>query len=340
MMRRLCLVMALSLLPACGDDAMTAGSEDATSAEADDDDDSEAAPDIAPDLGDTTASAGDSTTSAPPDSAGPEAVTDIDDSPLGGERPAKVVLPADYSPADPHPLLMLLHGYSATGEVQDLYLDLSPRAAAKGIITIIPNGTRDGTGMQFWNASPGWCCDFGMSGIDDAGYLLGLIAEAQARYNIDPARIYLIGHSNGGFMSYKLACEHADVFAAISVIAGAVPLDRADCAPSESVSVLHVHGTSDTVILFSGTPGQYPSAGTSVARWAAHDGCELLGSSQEAALDYDRGVLGDETHPMPHPGCEPGRDVVLWQMQGSTHVPLFAEPFIPAVLDWFLAHPK
>lgn len=330
------ILLLLPWLFACGDDVHEGSDATSPSNEAHDgapvtdvtDDDLARPADSAPDA-------------SPPDTSAPETASpEIDDTPLGGDRPARVVLPNDYHPADPpRPLLVLLHGYSASGELQDVYLGLSPRAAERGFITLTPDGTRDGTGLRFWNASPGWCCDFGQSGVDDAGYLLSLVAEAKARFAIDPARVYLVGHSNGGFMSYKLACENADVFAAVAAIAASMPLAEADCAPSEPVSILHVHGTADATIFHSGVPDRFPSAEMTTERWAAHDGCERL-PSPAPTRDYDNAVLGAETHPLPYPGCASGHAVEHWEMRGSGHVPAFNDTFIPAVLDWLLAHPN
>ncbi len=266
-------------------------------------------------------------------------VPDVDrESPLGGARPARVVVPNDYDPTVANPLVILLHGYSATGQIQDLYLDFSPRAAARGFIAVVPDGTMNPGGQQYWNASPGWCCDFLASGVDDAGYLLGLVTEAKSRFNIDAGRVYLVGHSNGGFMSYKLACEHADVFAAIVSIAGAMPLSEADCAPSEAVSVLQVHGTFDSVINYYGTLGQYPSAVTAVERWADHNGCAAEASVGDDE-DFDNNSIGAETSLLEHGQCRAGA-AELWRMTGSAHVPAFTPAFVPAALDWLLAHPK
>jgi len=333
MVRRLTLIASFAFVTlgahACGDDDLAGGVTDATEVDA--------IPDTtaAEPTPDTTAEAD----TAPDADTTPEVAADVDDSPLGGDRPAKLVLPPSYTPGTAYPLVILLHGYSVTGEIQDLYLGLSPKAAAKGFISIVPNGTKNATGTPFWNASPGWCCDFGNSGVDDAGYILGLVAEAKARFTIDSQRVYLVGHSNGGFMSYKLACEHADVFAAMVSIAGSMPLDAADCAPSEPVSVLQVHGTVDATIAYGGVRGQFPSAEDVVKRWAGYDSCEHL-PTNEPVVDYDSAVLGDETRPQPYPGCTAGTGVALWRLDGSSHIPTFTDAFMPAALDWLLAHPK
>ena len=96
------------------------------------------------------------------------------------------------------------------------------------------------------------CCDFFNSNVDDSGYLRDLIEIIQANYNIDEFSIHFTGISNGGFMSYRMACEHADLIASIAPLAGTTFIDPSDCSPSEPVHVLHLHGTADSTIDFDG----------------------------------------------------------------------------------------
>jgi polyhydroxybutyrate depolymerase len=262
----------------------------------------------------------------------------IDDSPLGGDRPAALVLPEGLDPSVPTPVVMLLHGFSASGTLQDLYLGVSETAKARGFATIIPEGTRNSAGVQFWNAAPAWCCDFEGSGVDDAGYLLGLLDELGTRMTVDARRVYLIGHSNGGFMSHRLACGSSRI-AAIASIAGSLPLDDGGCDPASPVSVLQIHGTLDATILYGGALGQYPAAETVTERWARHDGCQTLPVEGER-VDFDNVIFGDETTPLTYPACTSGFGVTLWRMFGSGHVPGFTSEFMPAVLDWLEAHPR
>ncbi|MCC6621613.1 MAG: hypothetical protein IT385_10190 [Deltaproteobacteria bacterium] len=255
--------------------------------------------------------------------------------PLGGDRPARVVLPEGYDPARAWPLVLLLHGYSASGELQDLYLGFSPVAAQQGFITIVPDGTTSPAGLRFWNTTPGWCCDFWDTGVDDAGYLVGLVAEAKRRWHVDPGRVYAFGHSNGGFMAHKLACAHAEVFSAIGSLAGSLPKAGADCEPARPVSVLAVHGTLDATIVYGGN-ADYPGAETVAARWASYDMCGVEPTVGEP-LDHDRLVAGAETVPVTWSGCGAGTSVALWTMKGSGHVPTVGAGFVEAVLAWLEA---
>ena len=292
--------------------------------------------DPGPTTGEHDAVAADATTGS--EDSAPSDAPPTDDSPIGGDRPAQVILPPGYAPGTPRPLLILLHGFSATGPLQDLYLGLTPAAARKGFITIIPDGTVNELGFHYWNAAPAWCCNFTGADVDDSGYLLGLVDEASRRFSVDPERVYLFGHSNGGFMAHKMACEHADRFAAIAALAGSMPLAEKDCAPSAPVSVLQIHGTLDALVLYPGAVGLYPGSDDVMRRWAGHDGCD---SRPDAGgrFDFDAAALGDETEVLSFTGCE-GASLALWKMHGSSHVPLFTASFIPAMLDWLLAETR
>lgn len=255
--------------------------------------------------------------------------------PIGGDRPAAVTLPDDYSAQKSYPLVILLHGYSATGFIQNAYLQFSDKATDFGFIAVVPEGTKNGSGTQFWNATA-TCCDLENSGVDDEGYLLDLITEAKSHWNVDPARVYFMGHSNGGFMSYRMACNHADVVAGIVSIAGSSVHDVADCQPSQPVSVLQVHGTLDTVISYpTGLMG--PGAEALIDRWVGFNNCDTA-AIPDVKADYDTNVIFDETERSWYRGCDGGTEVGLWKMVASLHVPIFKDEFMPDVLTWLFTH--
>ena len=262
-----------------------------------------------------------------------------------------VHVPPGYDPALPAPLLIVLHGYSSSGPEHDTYFQVGDEAARRGYLYAYPDGTRDRDGNRFWDATDA-CCDFDGSGVDDRAYLSGLIEEIQASFAVDPKRIHLIGHSNGGFMSYAMACAHADQIAAIVSLAGATFADPTDCAPTMPVAVAEVHGTADDTITYPGgtldlgpgrTTAAYPGAEATVATWATYDGC--TGSSVvDEKVDVDAG-LGSadgpaETTVTRWTGCRPGGAAELWTIPDGGHFPNIAEAFATAVLDFFESHPK
>ena len=299
------------------------------------------------------ACSGGSTTSAPLGSASPvpsAAASRVADVVVGGDRPVTVHVPPGYDPARPAPLLVVLHGYSSSGAQHDAYFHLGELAAQRGFLYAYPDGTVDSDGNRFWNATDA-CCDFHRTGVDDVAYLTGLISDIRASFAVDPKRIDVIGHSNGGFMAYGLACADADEIAAMVSLAGATFATASDCAPAAPVAVLQVHGTADDTIAFDGGrirgPGgpmaAYPGAADSVATWAGYDGC-ATGSvvDEHVDVDADLGTAGApaEASVTRWAGCRPGGAVELWTIPGGGHSPNISKSFPAAVLDFFAAHPK
>ena len=124
-------------------------------------------------------------------------------------RPALIVLPSGYYrvPLDERPsipLVFSLHGYSSHYMDQDSYFGMSRLVNSYNFALVLPNGKRDDVGNRFWNATD-FCCGMADTKPDDVAYLMGLVEEAAERVNID--RVFVTGMSNGGFMSYRLACE-------------------------------------------------------------------------------------------------------------------------------------
>jgi len=160
---------------------------------------------------------------------------------------------------------------------------------------------------------------------------------------VDANRIYLIGHSNGGFMSYRMAYDHPDLVAAVASLAGASPaqLDRA--APAVPVNILQIHGTKDTTIKYDGDhigKYDYPGAEATTKMWAAYNGCSTKPISPTKTLDLERHIDGNETKITRYAGNGHGGDVELWTIEGGSHIPLISDSFSREVIEWLYAHPK
>jgi polyhydroxybutyrate depolymerase len=251
------------------------------------------------------------------------------------ERPAQLVTPRAHDGVTPLPAVFLLHGFGASGAIQDGYFGLSRAARSRGCYVVIPDGTPNTQGRRFWNATPA-CCDFERTGVDDVAYLTSLIDELEAAVPV--SAVYFVGHSNGGFMSYRMACERSSRIRAIVSLAGSDYLNDDDCVPDESVSVLQIHGDLDPTILYGGAAGAYPSAADVVARWAGRAGCDASMSAAGDALDLETSVAGRETEVLRYEaGCN-GDEAELWSIRGGGHIPGLSAEFMPAVLDWLAAH--
>lgn len=248
---------------------------------------------------------------------------------IGGDRPAAVLLPRAYDAAEAWPVVVLLHGYRASGRVQATYLRLIERVDADGIILVLPDGTIDGDGERHWQARS--CCGNPVEAVDDLSYLTGLVAEAGERWTIDPARVFAVGHSNGGFMAHDLACLASETFRGIVSLAGSAGRAGLDC-PGMDVAVLNVHGDADDTILYDGAPW-HVGAEASLQRWVDINGC---GPSEAGeALDLDTSVDGAETEVSRWTGCT--APVEGWRMVGSGHIPQVDGAFAEAVMGWLLA---
>ncbi|MGM0559020.1 MAG: alpha/beta hydrolase family esterase [Myxococcota bacterium] len=263
----------------------------------------------------------------------------VDTSPLGpDDREAEVVVPSDYDASQSYPLVFLLHGYTANAAIQDTYFQVSNKVDQYDFVLVLPNGTIDNNDNRFWNATS-WCCNFFGSQVDDAAYLEGLMDDAESRFNIDPAKIYFMGHSNGGFMSYRMACDYSDRVAAVASLAGSGFVDADTCDASEPVAVLQAHGTADATISYTGTAGQYPSAEELMERWAARNGCDSS-STDQGDLDLVTGSNGDETDVLEWANCDDGASTVLWKINGGSHIPTVTGNFTTGVLDFLFAHER
>ena len=165
-------------------------------------------------------------------------------------REYRLYVPPSYRPGHPAPLLFNLHGYTSNAQEEEFYSDFRAIADTAGFLLVHPNGTLDGGGNRYWNtfSVPG------SGGPDDAAFLSNLLTALSQQYSIDPGRVYSTGFSNGGFMSYELACRLSNRVAAVASVAGSLATTRAAaCAPAHPTPVLEIHGTADGTVPYAGT---------------------------------------------------------------------------------------
>ena len=186
-------------------------------------------------------------------------------------REYRLYVPAIYTrTTGAVPLLLNLHGYSSNNQEQENYGDFRPIADTANFLVVHPNGTIDGNGNHFWNT-------FGPrgSGVDDVAFLSALVDTLARRYRVDLNRVYSAGMSNGGFMSYELACQLGNRIAAIASVTGSMTTSRlAGCTSGRPVPVLEIHGTADgTVPYTGGTALQFVAIPTLLNSWVQRNGC-------------------------------------------------------------------
>jgi polyhydroxybutyrate depolymerase len=170
----------------------------------------------------------------------------------GITRHFRVMVPPQYDGQTALPLVVVLHGGGGNPKNIERTTGFSEKARAEGFFAIYPAGTgRVANRLLTWNA--GNCCGRAKSqNADDVGFIRAILAALKAEYKIDPARVYASGMSNGGMMSYRLACELADQIVAIAPVAGAQNVP--ECRPAAPVSVIAFHGMADQRVRYEGGP--------------------------------------------------------------------------------------
>ncbi|HEY9264518.1 MAG TPA: PHB depolymerase family esterase, partial [Mycobacterium sp.] len=162
-------------------------------------------------------------------------------------------------------------------------------------------------------------------------FLVALVDRLIQDFGIDRGRVFATGMSAGAFMANRLACERADVVAAIAPIAGTLGT-AFPCAPSRPVSVLEIHGTADQVVPFNGGPmlgrggpSDIVAAPALAQRWRELDGCSAPVEDSPAPA----------VHRFTASGCADGTEVAFVQVDGGGHTWLDAST---ASAQFFATH--
>jgi polyhydroxybutyrate depolymerase len=173
------------------------------------------------------------------------------------------------------------------------------KSDAAGFILAAPEGiTDDAATGATWNA--GSCCALDKT-RDDVGFARAVVTAVSADLCVDPKRVYAAGYSSGAFMGYRLACEAADVFAAIGVSAGLTGVDP--CTPSRPVAVIDYAGTADPNVAYSAVM-------TTIAGWVAREAC-----GSQSTQTFSNG----DSHCDTYGGCTSGSEISLCTVQDGGH---------------------
>jgi polyhydroxybutyrate depolymerase len=250
-------------------------------------------------------------------------------------RNYKILTPKNYDPKKKYAFILSLHGFSSSGAGQAAFFPLADLAEKHGFIYCFPSGLQ-----RSWNASNA-CCDWANKN-DDSAYLRGLILHAQEKFSVDKKRVYVTGLSNGGFMSYRMAYDHADLVTAIVPFAG-VGFKRWPGKPKNPVSVLHVHGTKDNVIKWKGGSiigRPYPSAQENFKNWRLFNQCDQEVDASKIKIDLARTVRGAETTVTRFKNKTDTVTSELWQVNNGGHVTPPSKAARERIIKWMLAQSK
>lgn len=230
------------------------------------------------------------------------------------------------------PLVFVLHGGGGTARsVKNFgeFTGFDALAKREGFIAVYPvayeehwhDSDREGT-KESWN-------------IDDVGFFRAMIQHLSSRYRIDPQRIYATGISNGGAMSFKLACDAANTFAAIAPVSSFFPKAlQATCNPSRPVPVLFMVGTNDPLVPWQGGElhmrkkqlGQILPAYGTIEFWARHNGCQATSNQALPDIDPD-----DKTRisRRDYTQCKQDASVILYTVENGGHTWPGGKQYLP-----------
>jgi polyhydroxybutyrate depolymerase len=233
----------------------------------------------------------------------------------GRKREYVLYVPPSYDRTKPTPLVISMHGAGGWAVQQRDLSGWNRVADAQGFIVVYPSGV-DGVGARIWHVDRG-------PGLErDVRFISALIDTIEASYNIDPARIYANGLSNGGGMSFVLSCTMSDRIAAVGLVAAARTLPFSWCTDRKPVPMIAFHGTDDPEVPYDGgktwiAPDAFPNVPLWTKRWARRNRC--------AASPIDSTVAAGVTR-AEYPHCADDAAVVLYTIKGGGHTWPGGEP--------------
>jgi polyhydroxybutyrate depolymerase len=240
---------------------------------------------------------------------------------VGGiERSYLVHLPPTYDASRPSSVVLAFHGGGTNAETMVSFSGLNEKADEAGFIAVYPNGS--GRVARALTFNGGNCCGYAMRhNVDDVGFVRALLDDLAGLANLDAARVFATGMSNGAMICYRLAAELSERIAAIAPVAG--PMGAPTCDPKRPVSVMHFHGTADEFAPFEGGVGRrslsrtdFYSVDHTMHAWVKANGCPTTPRvSRESPVTADGLTIERRIW---SPG-EDGSEVVLFVIGGGGH---------------------
>ena len=211
------------------------------------------------------------------------------------------------------PIVFVLHGYTSYDDWIFDYSNFETQADEHGFILIYPQGTiYQPTGETHWNVG-GWTSQ---STTDDIDYIDSIIDYLDGNYLVNLNRIYSTGMSNGGFMSYVLACQLSHRIAGIASVTGSMTNQTFDeCDAKHPMPVMQIHGAKDNTVPFEGNDNMKPIDDV-MEFWVNYNACNVT-PSETIIEDNDGDGLGGTLSV--YNGCMNDVSVELYYLDGLRH---------------------
>lgn len=218
------------------------------------------------------------------------------------------------------PLVFVLHGFTGTAQGIMIYSGMNDIADNHQFVVCYPQGRMDSNGNTFWNVGYDFHQD---QTVDDLGFLVELAHYLQSEYNLSRNNTFATGMSNGGEMSYLLACNASDVFCSVAPVAGTMMNWFYDaCEPLEPISIFEIHGTDDNITNWNGDSnnsggwGAYMNIDSIIDYWSNMNQCNLLITDTLEDINTNDGSMVI-THK--YSDCIYDNQVWLYQIENGGH---------------------
>jgi len=248
---------------------------------------------------------------------------------IEGSKPRKfhLYISSRYVKGTSVPVLLGFHGIGGTGTTFNDQSQLRLFSEDMNFILVLPDGWGSEVEAQnAWNA--GTCCSpAANNSIDDVGFVRAILDLLSKNYSVDSSRIWAMGFSNGGMMSYRLACDLSEKITAIAVGGGSLMVSS--CTPPQPVSVIHLHGNLDATIPIDG--GGYFDVPPVIAAF------KLVNSANKCStMTY--GVRSDLTSETTSATCEDGTEETLINYFDQGHN--WTIQWTKEMIKFLFAHPR
>ena len=234
----------------------------------------------------------------------------------GRDRKYLLHVPETYGPKEPVPLIITIHGYAEWPAHQAQISHWNELADQYGFIVVYPAGT----GFPLHWRTSGGVNDQGS--MEDVLFLGELIDQLEVDYNIDPARIYVNGFSNGGGMTYLAGCKLQKRIAALGMISGAYLTEKENCLSIRPVPTILFHGKLDQIVPYQGGRSKsfdypFPDIEQWVVELASTNGCQV-----EKPESSTIGEVVEEKYF----NCQSGAEVIFYSILNGGHAWPGGEP--------------
>lgn len=217
------------------------------------------------------------------------------------------------------PLVFVLHGYSSSANSIMSYSMMNSIAEENGFAVCYPQGTSDQNNNNFWNVGYAFHAN---QNVDDVDFLVSLANYLQSEYDLSNENTFSTGMSNGGDMSYMLACQAHEHFKAIAPVAGCMMESIYETCESTPIPVLEIHGTNDDVTLWEGDMenndgwGEYLSTLDGIDYWIETNECLESEDIELPNIDF---LDGSYIIKHRYFNCFDDNEVILYEVVNGGH---------------------